>query len=225
FEGNTYVVQDLSAGATFTANTDRAIKLTGLIDLSTATLSTANNTLTNGSGATETPSVNRSIAGTAGADTLTGGIGEDTITGGTGGDLMSGGTGADIFVQSGGDSVARTAETITAGNLGAGETLTFAAGVDVITDFVSGTDKLDVATANNLTFIVVPGGDGSNLTGNNNYAVRGDFTSGTGVFTTNGAGADLLVITNAANADVDAAGQSGIVVLMGVTSIVGTDLI
>ncbi|MBU1815123.1 MAG: hypothetical protein KKI10_18900, partial [Alphaproteobacteria bacterium] len=40
FEGNTYVVQDLSAGATFTANTDRAIKLTGLIDLSTATLST-----------------------------------------------------------------------------------------------------------------------------------------------------------------------------------------
>ncbi|WP_430436390.1 beta strand repeat-containing protein [Oceanibaculum nanhaiense] len=225
FEGNTYVVQDLSAGATFVANTDRAIKLTGLIDLSTATLSTANNTLTNGSGATETPSANRTITGTAGADTLTGGIGADTITGGTGADLMSGGTGADIFVQAGGDSVGRTSEVITVANLGNGETITFAAGVDVITDFVSGTDKLDVATAGSFTSFGA-GGDGSNLTGNNNYSIRGDFNSGTGVFTTNfGGGADLLVVTNAANADLDAAGQSSIIILTGITSLAAGDFI
>uniref|UniRef100_UPI003F72EECE calcium-binding protein n=1 Tax=Oceanibaculum nanhaiense TaxID=1909734 RepID=UPI003F72EECE len=211
---------------TFVANTDRAIKLTGLIDLSTATLSTANNTLTNGSSATGTPSANRSIAGTAGADTLTGGIGEDTITGGTGADQMSGGGGADVFVQSGGDSVARTAEAITVGNLNNGETITFGAGVDVITDFVSGTDKLDVATAGSLTAFVGAGGDAQNLTGNNNYSIRGDFNSGTGVFTTNfGGGADLLVVTNAANADLDAAGQSSIIILTGITSLAAGDFI
>ncbi|MEQ8250015.1 MAG: hypothetical protein RIB41_02160, partial [Oceanibaculum nanhaiense] len=227
FEGNTYVVQDLSAGATFTANTDRAIKLTGLIDLSTATLSTANNTLTNGSGATGTTAliVNQTITGTAGADTLSGGDGNDTITGGTGADQMSGGGGADVFVQAGGDSVGRTSEVITVANLGNGETITFAAGVDVITDFVSGTDKLDVATAGSLTSFGA-GGDGSNLTGNNNYSIRGDFNSGTGVFTTNfGGGADLLVVTNAANADLDAAGQSSIIILTGITSLAAGDFI
>jgi Ca2+-binding RTX toxin-like protein len=112
FEGNTYVVQDLSAGATFVANTDRAIKLTGLIDLSTATLSTANNTLTNGSGATGTTAliVNQTLTGTAGADNLSGGAGNDTISGlggidtlsgGDGNDSIDGGTGADSI--SGGD--------------------------------------------------------------------------------------------------------------------------
>ena len=227
FEGNTYVVQDLSAGATFVANTDRAIKLTGLIDLSTATLSTANNTLTNGSSNTGTTAliVNQTLTGTAGADTLSGGDGNDTITGGTGADQMSGGGGADVFVQSGGDSVARTAETITVANLGNGETITFGSGVDVITDFVSGTDKLDVATAGSFTAFG-GGGDASNLTGNNNYSIRGDFTSGTGVFTTNfGGGADLLVVTNAANADLNAAGQSSIVILTGITSLAAGDFI
>ena len=225
FEGNTYVVQDLSAGATFVANTDRAIKLTGLIDLSTATLSTANNTLTNGSSATETPSANRTITGTAGADTLAGGFGDDTITGGTGADQMSGGAGADLFVQAGGDSVGRTAEVITVANLGNGENITFGAGVDVITDFVSGTDKLDVATAGSYTAFGA-GSNASNLTGNNNYSIRGDFVSGTGVFTTNfGGGADLLVVTNAANADLDAAGQSSIIILTGITSLAAGDFI
>jgi S-layer protein len=37
FGGNTYVVQDLSAGASFVNGTDIVICLTGLIDLSTAT--------------------------------------------------------------------------------------------------------------------------------------------------------------------------------------------
>ncbi|EKE68141.1 hypothetical protein P24_17962, partial [Oceanibaculum indicum P24] len=190
-------------------------------------LSTANNTLTNGSSNTGTTAliVNQTITGTAGADTLSGGDGNDTITGGTGADQMSGGGGADVFVQAGGDSVARTAETITVANLGNGETMTFGSGVDVITDFVSGTDRLDVATAGSYTSFGA-GSNASNLTGNNNYSIRGDFNSGTGVFTTNfGGGADLLVVTNAANADLDAAGQSSIIILTGITSLQAGDFI
>ena len=133
FEGNTYVVQDLSAGATFVANTDRAIKLNGLIDLSTATLSTADNTLTNGSGATGTTAliVNQTLTGTAGADNLSGGAGNDTITGlgdndtlsgGDGNDSIDGGTGADSI--SGGDGN----DTIT--GLGGVDTMDGGGGVD-----------------------------------------------------------------------------------------------
>lgn len=45
FGGNTYVVEDMTAGATFAA-TDIAVKLTGTLDLSTSTIDTAANTLT-----------------------------------------------------------------------------------------------------------------------------------------------------------------------------------
>jgi len=38
FDGNTYVVQDLSAGASFVDNADVVVELTGLVDLSTAKL-------------------------------------------------------------------------------------------------------------------------------------------------------------------------------------------
>lgn len=38
FGGDTYIVEDNAAGATFTAGTDALVKLTGVIDLSTATL-------------------------------------------------------------------------------------------------------------------------------------------------------------------------------------------
>ncbi|MBU0798953.1 MAG: hypothetical protein KJ904_11110, partial [Alphaproteobacteria bacterium] len=122
FEGNTYVVQDLSAGATFTANTDRAIKLTGLIDLSTATLSTADNTLTNGSSATGTTAliVNQTITGTAGADNLSGGDGNDTITGLAGADTMDGGGGVDTFVYT---AVDQGGPVGAGGVFGAGDTI------------------------------------------------------------------------------------------------------
>jgi gamma-glutamylcysteine synthetase len=49
---------------------------------------------------------------------------------------------------------------------------------------------------------------------------------GTGVFTLNFAtGADLMVVTNAVNANLDAASQTGIVILVGATSVVAADFI
>jgi Ca2+-binding RTX toxin-like protein len=72
------------------------------------------------------------LTGGAGADTLIGGGGIDTITGGTGIDSMTGGTGADTFVF--------------AANA-AGAVVSSLAAQDTITDFTSGTDKINVAQA------------------------------------------------------------------------------
>ena len=65
---------------------------------------------------------NDTISGAAGKDTIEGGAGNDSITGGTGADTMSGGDGADVFTIADGDSVT--------------------SGMDVISDFTSGTDRL-----------------------------------------------------------------------------------
>lgn len=70
------------------------------------------------------------LNGVTGADTIAGGGGNDTINGGTGVDVMTGGTGDDLFVfdylatsESGAVSISR----------------------DIITDFVSGHDRLDLS--------------------------------------------------------------------------------
>ena len=65
---------------------------------------------------------NDTISGAAGKDTIEGGAGNDSITGGTGADTMSGGDGADVFTIADDDSVT--------------------SGMDVISDFTSGTDRL-----------------------------------------------------------------------------------
>jgi hypothetical protein len=90
-----------------------------------ATTAAAGFKLTTGTGAD-------ALTGGAGADTLIGGAGADTINGGTGQDALTGGTGADTFVFA-----ANTAAAI-------GSTL---AAPDTIADFVSGTDKLSIASA------------------------------------------------------------------------------
>jgi Ca2+-binding RTX toxin-like protein len=82
---------------------------------------------------------NDSIFGGAGNDTIDGGAGNDSIDGGTGVDTMTGGGGTNVFVFSDVDTDANTvASTVTAPN-------------DIITDFVSGTDKLDFTTAGSAT--------------------------------------------------------------------------
>jgi Ca2+-binding RTX toxin-like protein len=164
------------------------------------------------------------ITGNNGIDILNGGAGDDIIRGQSGADTMSGGAGADQFrILFRGDSVARTAETMTAANLSNAETMTFGNGVDIISGFVSGVDKLDVTTAGNYTSFGL-GSDATGLTLDNNYAVRGDYAGGT--FTLNFAGgADMLVVTNAANADIDAAAQTAIVILTGITSLAAGDFI
>lgn len=96
---------------------------------STATTSaTASLSITGGAG-------DDTITGGGRNDTLIGGAGDDTITGGAGADTMTGGDGADTFVIA--------ANTATSG---AGA-ISIATAADVITDFTSGTDKLDVGAA------------------------------------------------------------------------------
>lgn len=79
------------------------------------------------------------IFGNAGNDTIYGDDGNDTIYGGAGTDSMTGGAGADTFGFQGDNLVA--AATITS----------FTAVTDTVVDFVSGTDKLDFATAATAT--------------------------------------------------------------------------
>ena len=66
------------------------------------------------------------ILGLGGTDSLVGDAGADTIIGGAGADILSGGTDADVFVFATGDSGATQATR------------------DRITDFVSGTDRIDL---------------------------------------------------------------------------------
>ncbi|MBB4145795.1 beta strand repeat-containing protein, partial [Rhizobium rhizoryzae] len=70
---------------------------------------------------------NDTVNGGAGNDTILGGDGNDGITGGAGADTLTGGAGVDTFVY-----------TTLAHSL--------VAGADRITDFVAGTDKIDVTT-------------------------------------------------------------------------------
>ena len=112
----------------------------------------------------------------------------NTITGGTGANVMIGGSGADTFVIAVGDSIARSGETVTEAGMIAGETFTFANGVDVITDFTSGTDFLDVTTAANYTLLSAAGAVNATTVGNN-YSIRGNYVATTGVFTQAAAGA------------------------------------
>ncbi len=71
------------------------------------------------------------ILGTAAANTIIGDTGADTITGRAGADTLTGGSKSDTFVFSSGDT---------------GITLDTA---DTITDFSTGTDKIDIATVGN----------------------------------------------------------------------------
>ena len=80
------------------------------------------------------------VAG-AGANRIYGGYGKDTIYAGVGRDIMTGGPGADVFVF---------ASSADAG---------LAAGRDMITDFTSGVDKIDLR-AMHLTFIGTAGFSG-----------------------------------------------------------------
>jgi len=68
------------------------------------------------------------MTGSAQADVLSGGDGNDTLTGGAAGDTLTGGAGGDVFTI-----VTETDSLVSAGNM------------DTVTDFLSGTDKFDVA--------------------------------------------------------------------------------
>jgi hypothetical protein len=164
------------------------------------------------------------IIGTDNGDTITGGLGADSIAGGLGADALTGGAGADMYAQFAGDSVVRTAETFNTLTISDGNTITFGDGVDVITGFVSGTDKIDTTTASSVSYL-----NGATtataLTAGENYYVRGDWNATTKIFTVNATGADSMVVADAVNAAVDANTQDGIVILTGVTGLTAADFV
>ncbi len=73
---------------------------------------------------------NNILKGMGGDDQILGGLGNDTIEGGLGRDTMTGGDGADIFTLKNGDSPATSTPLA----------------YDIVTDFASGIDKLDLST-------------------------------------------------------------------------------
>ncbi len=115
----------LNVGASFTSTSDAQIA-----NIENITLTASGPTL-NLSNQTEA----FNITGSTGVDTITGGSGNDTITGGLGADMMTGGSGADRFVINTSQSLG------TLGGSGNSGTIT---GYDVITDFTTGSDTLDL---------------------------------------------------------------------------------
>ena len=113
------------AGGGTALTTINASGVAGNFSSSAATSTTAGLTITTGAG-------NDIINGGALGDSLNGGAGNDTITGGVGADTMTGGAGADTFTIAANTALALSSSATT---------------TDTITDFTSGTDKLNVGAA------------------------------------------------------------------------------
>ena len=109
------------AGATTVdlTNSTAAATMTGGVGVDTFTGGIRNDVITGAGG-------NDVLVGAAGNDTIDGGAGNDEITGGAGVDTLTGGSGADDF------------------NFAAGAGGLTLATADTITDFVTGSDELDV---------------------------------------------------------------------------------
>jgi Ca2+-binding RTX toxin-like protein len=92
-----------------------------------------------------------SLTGTASADTLTGSAGSDTLRGGAGSDSLKGGAGEDSLRGGAGDDTltgGNGSDTLTGGN--GSDSFVFNAptqGADTITDFLPGTDKINISSA------------------------------------------------------------------------------
>ena len=150
-----------------TANTTLTIKLTN-----TATIKgTANaDTIVAGTGADK-------ITGLAGNDTITGGAGNDTLIGGAGNDTLTGGADSDYFLF---DAAVNASSNL-----------------DTITDFISGTDKLQFSKsifkglgtkAGNLTTDQFWSGDGQTTAQDGTDRIIYDSTSGALYYDADGSG-------------------------------------
>ena len=120
---------------------------------------------------------NDTLDGGADNDILSGGDGNDTIMGGDGEDVLTGGAGIDILSGNTGSPGDSTADFFFFGapsdGVAVSSNVAFSFGTqDVITDFVSGTDKIVISgqvmmpsgsLVNNTTFFTVSGNyDGTN---------------------------------------------------------------
>ena len=121
-----FAINGSAATGALTLNATAATVATALTGGSAADTLTGSNTqgdnIVAGAG-------NDTVDGGGGADTVSGGDGNDSITGGAGTDNLTGGAGNDTFVFT----------TLTDARASTGP--------DRITDFVAGSDKIDVATA------------------------------------------------------------------------------
>jgi hypothetical protein len=138
------------------------------------------------SAVTGTVSNIETVIGSDLGDYIVASSGGTTITGGTGNDYLVGGVGVDTFggLATANQSTAASANTFTAGGNVAGETITFGNGVDVISGFTSGSDKLDGTTATTLPTTLIGIATAAALTDGTAYVAYGTYTAATGVFTT-----------------------------------------
>jgi Ca2+-binding RTX toxin-like protein len=167
---------------------------------------TLSSTATAGADTLDGGAGNDALTGGGGADALLGGAGADTLTGGTGADVLTGGDGGDRFVFASNDTGAQTPVAVS--TLGA---------PDTITDFVSGTDKIQVTG----TYAPV--------------AFLGNFTNVQGALAANDAtgvldksaafvtGENALYVFNAKGTALNA--NDMVIKLTGVTSLVAGDLL
>jgi Ca2+-binding RTX toxin-like protein len=203
-------------------------------------------TITTGSGADTVTgsSGNDNITTNNGADVITMGTGNDTvdaggandtiigsttgtngITGGNGSDTMTGGSVVDTYVQTTTSSTAPSSISMAGATVAVGDSMTFANGVDIITNF-STTVGAAGATDDiiNLVSTGVPttliGKTVTDVGGTDSYFGSGawDANAKTFTFSADGIGADMFVadVTNGTNDGV--AAFTGGIVLIGVDS-------
>ncbi|MEJ6486264.1 Calx-beta domain-containing protein [Nostoc punctiforme UO1] len=176
----------VTASITYTlGNNVERLTLTGTANID-GTGNSLNNTITGNSG-------NNLLKGLGGNDILVGGDGNDILVGGAGNDLLTGGNGTDQFLFS--SSVAFTTSSF---------------GVDTITDFSQGTDKIALSKS---SFIALTSAVNSNLLGSEftiiNVAVANEISIAGGSsakIVYNSTTGNLLYNQNAASAGLGSGG-------------------
>ena len=148
------------------------------------------------------------LTGSAFADTLTGGTGKDTLVGGNGDDLLVGGNGNDSLTGGAGKDTFRFSAALGNSN------------IDVISDFTSGSDKLELL----LSLF-------SNIKGTDGLFTFADILIGAGATKGSALGNEHLIFNTSTKAlyyDADGGGAGAGVqfaTLTGVATLADTDVV
>ncbi len=161
-DNDTYVISSLPVTITELFNqgidtVESAVTYTLLANVENLTLTGGNAINGTGNGLANIligNSANNTLNGGPGTDTLNGGDGNDTLIGGPRADLLTGGAGADTFLY-----LAAVFHSNPANR-------------DTITDFVSGTDKIDVSAIDGNTTAAFPGNQAFIFIGDNAFSGR-----------------------------------------------------
>ena len=105
---------------------------------------------------------NDKLSGGDGKDTLVGGSGNDSLNGGSGNDKLSGGDGKDTLLGGSGN------DSLTGGN--GDDLFIYSAGNDVITDYISGEDKISLGAA--ISSVSLSGNDAILTIGSNTLTIK-----------------------------------------------------